>query len=186
MVSCNLSAITAIVFWTNLIITLCSPKTWSNLEIKPINNFLKNIPYTFSYARHKCPHSLPPLLRWICHDHLFFQCHFSRQVWGTLAARIRQHPPLELGSAIDWVLQTRTPSQNPTSTIIKLLLQASVSYIWKGRSSHLFTQVSFSPASIRISIDRHLRVRLLALPPSSPPSMSSLFDLYFGYISSPL
>ncbi|KAF3552671.1 hypothetical protein F2Q69_00016612 [Brassica cretica] len=99
---------------------------------------------------------------------------------------IRQHPPLELGSAIDWVLQTQTPSQNPTSTIIKLLLQASVSYIWKGRSSHLFTQVSFSPASIRISIDRHLRVRLLALPPSSPPSMSSLFDLYFGYISSPL
>ncbi|ESQ52824.1 hypothetical protein EUTSA_v10017884mg [Eutrema salsugineum] len=92
-----------------------------------------------------------------------------------LASRVRQNPPLDLLSISAWILQLELsigPSTpRPSSTIIRLLLQAVIYLVWKERNSRIFTNV-----------DRMIRDRLLSFPAQDPNS-PSLLEFYFGCIN---
>ncbi|CAA7021156.1 unnamed protein product [Microthlaspi erraticum] len=114
------------------------------------------------------------------HDHLFFDCEFSRDIWRDLASRIWQNPPLDLSSVITWILQPRPSPHASASVIIKLLFQAAVYLIWKERNSRIFKNISSTSGAIRVSVDRLIRDRLLSLP--STDGSPSLLEFYFGCI----
>jgi len=117
-------------------------------------------------------------------DHLFFECSFSMAVWSSFASKFFVNPPSSLRDVASWI-QSRpviaSQPRPPNATITKLILQASISAIWKERNSRIFSVASCSIPVIRKSIDRSLRDRLLSFPaPSS--SAPFLLAVYFGCI----
>ncbi|VVB10332.1 unnamed protein product [Arabis nemorensis] len=88
------------------------------------------------------------------HDHLFFGCSYSLEIWQDLASRIWQNPPLDLMAASTWILQPRQPTRSAATIIIKLILQSTIYLIWKERNSRIFTTTSTPSTSVKASIDR--------------------------------
>lgn len=40
------------------------------------------------------------------HDHLFFGCAYTMDIWRDLASRIWQNPPLDISAVVTWILQS--------------------------------------------------------------------------------
>lgn len=120
------------------------------------------------------------------HDHLFFECQFSRSVWVSLARRISEDPPTSLSSASTWVLSVQSSPPHYASKILKLLLQTSIYMIWKERNHRVFSAEARTISSTKSLVDRNMRNRLVSISPQDPVSQISLLGFYFGCINSPL
>ncbi|CAA7031080.1 unnamed protein product [Microthlaspi erraticum] len=112
------------------------------------------------------------------HHHLFFECPYSATVWGQLAARIWPNPPSDIHSAAAWISLNRHRQNSQAQTVSKLLLQSAVYLIWRERNARIFTGKATPATTLRVSIDRLMRDRLLSFP-SQSVFRSSLLEFYF-------
>ncbi|KAL1206951.1 hypothetical protein V5N11_005575 [Cardamine amara subsp. amara] len=114
------------------------------------------------------------------HDHFFFECEFSSQLWLAFASRVNQALPSRLSEVLlDLSLQQHPRA--PGSNILHLLLQVIVYSTWIERNKRMSQPLTV----IKASIDWTMRNRLLSFP-SVSLSSSSLFEFYFGCIFHPL
>ncbi|KAJ6752481.1 hypothetical protein OIU85_002855 [Salix viminalis] len=73
------------------------------------------------------------------HDHLFFQCRYSAQVWQTITGRACNHwPSLPWISLLEWTSTRFHRSKNMEDMIGPLLLASSVYHLWQERNSRIF------------------------------------------------
>lgn len=112
------------------------------------------------------------------HDHLFFGCGFSSELWQGFNLGMGNHLPVLLHSFGAAVTSVSAFSRSATGVVAKLLSQAIVYSVWKERNSRIFTGVSSSAASVRAAVDRVMRDRLLSFPATSVSS-PSLLEVYF-------
>ncbi|KAJ6379680.1 hypothetical protein OIU76_016349 [Salix suchowensis] len=82
------------------------------------------------------------------HNHLFFMCSFSSQVWKIIQDKARtQWPVLAWNSLVEWTSK-RFKNTNSTSNVIgALLFAATIYHIWQERNKRIF-QNHASQASI--------------------------------------
>lgn len=118
------------------------------------------------------------------HAHLFFECSYSLDVWGYLAAKFLPNPPASLTAATTWILHHNQPHHTKVISILKLLLQAVVYHLWIERNTRIFSAVATTSNHLRLAIDRTLRNRLLSFPGRSLHS-TSLLHVYFSKLSFP-
>ncbi|XP_019085128.1 PREDICTED: uncharacterized protein LOC109126280 [Camelina sativa] len=115
------------------------------------------------------------------HEHLFFQCPFSSEVWSFFASKFLPQPPDNLHAVADWIFHHQQPHHASMVILLKLLLQSTIYLIWKERNSKIFSSSYSSPASLQVSVNRTLRDRLLSLPAlrlSSPSLLLIYFSLF--------
>ncbi|KAG7588702.1 Reverse transcriptase domain [Arabidopsis suecica] len=108
------------------------------------------------------------------HDHLFFECPFSSEIWEFLASKFLHNPPSNISAVSSWITLHNLPSQSKVATILKLLLQIVLYHLWKERNARIFTDVASSAAALRLAIDRSMRDRLLSFPGTGSHSLSLL------------
>ncbi|CAL9239172.1 unnamed protein product [Arabidopsis halleri] len=84
---------------------------------------------------------------------------------------------------MDSPLQSAAPIKS--IHVLKLLFQSVIYHIWRERKSRIFTAVDSPVATLRLTIDRAMRSRLLSFPGSSAQPLS-LLQVYFRSLSFPL
>ena len=94
------------------------------------------------------------------HDHLFFECLFSFQVWDSLKvfAGLTNIP-----SSLEDVIHHLTPmasSRSVRSVVSKLLLAAASYYIWQERNNRIFKQQRRSESQVIDVIKSTVRLKL--------------------------
>ncbi|KAJ6737816.1 hypothetical protein OIU85_019837 [Salix viminalis] len=73
------------------------------------------------------------------HEHLFFQCRFSSQVWRRITGHAKIFwPPLAWGSLIDWTANKYHNNKLVHQMIGPLLLAAAVYHLWQERNRRVF------------------------------------------------
>ncbi|CAH8280760.1 unnamed protein product, partial [Arabidopsis lyrata] len=118
------------------------------------------------------------------HEHLFFRCQFSSEIWGCLAAKFLPNPPGSLAAASSWIILHNQPHNAKIITILKLLLQSAVYHLWKERNFRIFNAIESTAAATRLAIDRTMRNRLVSFPGTTLLS-PSLLQVYFSHLSFP-
>ncbi|XP_071704558.1 uncharacterized protein [Rutidosis leptorrhynchoides] len=104
------------------------------------------------------------------HDHLFFSCTFSAQVWSLILNHI-EFPMVTHGWKDFVLLVSPFASRNVASiVVIKLLLAASVYYVWQERNRRLFNKGSRSPVQLYETIYSTVRLKLMSFRWKSTPS----------------
>ncbi|CAA7031785.1 unnamed protein product [Microthlaspi erraticum] len=107
------------------------------------------------------------------HQHLFFSCTFSREVWLFFVSRIgNDNPPHNLTDVVDYLLHPPSTRNRHSQLILKLLFQQIVYAIWRERNARIFTTTTTPAVAIKRAVDRAIRDRLLMFP--STDSTSSL------------
>ena len=107
-----------------------------------------------------------PLLCPLCgmqsdsHDHLFFSCPFSMQVWGSLKSFAGLSLPTSL-DAISNVLIMTAKSRSVRSVVSKLLFAAASYYIWQERNNRIFKKQKRSEAQVVDLVKSTVRLKLL-------------------------
>ncbi|CAH8276923.1 unnamed protein product [Arabidopsis lyrata] len=119
------------------------------------------------------------------HDHLFFECEFSRSVWVSFAEKISPNPPISLSSASLWVLSVQSSPPHFASKILKLLLQTSIYLIWKERNRRVFSAEANTIYATKSLVDRTMHNRLISFSLEDTATRISLLGFYFGCINSP-
>ena len=97
------------------------------------------------------------------HDHLFFQCQFSKSVWnefqGMKALKQKPHTWKDTISAV----VTWYPNRSIVSIVGKLVFGAMVYYIWQERNKRLFTKEKRNEKALVEIIKDTIRLRLMSL-----------------------
>lgn len=93
--------------------------------------------------------------------HLFFECQFSHSVWRILLSKLRLHLPTQLEEIVLWL--TSVPLRKEIKSILKLVFQAAVYFIWKERNSRLHSGLNKPTWLIVKEIHLQIRAKLLAL-----------------------
>ena len=97
------------------------------------------------------------------HEHLFFQCSFANKVWEIMVQNAsfmnRNH---DLLSGCRYIADKQVKN-NFGWAVDKLILAASVYFIWQERNRRLFTGVSRNVESVISCIKDSVKTRLLAL-----------------------
>ncbi|CAA7054706.1 unnamed protein product [Microthlaspi erraticum] len=119
------------------------------------------------------------------HDHLFFECPLSQELWLFFASRIsgQSQQPL-LPSILDTILLPPISTSAHTTTLMRLLLQVTVYALWRERNARIFTTTNTPIHALKGVVDRTVRDRLLSFP--SLDGTPSLLESYFACISYPL
>uniref|UniRef100_A0A1J3EJP2 LINE-1 retrotransposable element ORF2 protein n=1 Tax=Noccaea caerulescens TaxID=107243 RepID=A0A1J3EJP2_NOCCA len=179
-----------------------SKSTWSQLRVSgPIVAWYKTI--WFKEAIPRCSFiawlvylaRLPTrdrLIRWglnvqpgcvLCsngsesHEHLFFECSFSSEIWSQIAGSLWPNPPTDLASVTTSILSM----QSSKAVVAKLWLQILIYLLWRERNARIFSANPRSSASsISSAVDRMMRDRLLSFPATSASS-TSLLQTYFSF-----
>ncbi|PWA88844.1 Lupus La protein [Artemisia annua] len=95
------------------------------------------------------------------HTHLFFECHFSSQVWTRVMQKIGMSSTLlSLDHITAWLL-SYGKSRSTNSIISKLVFAASSYFIWQERNARLFKQKKRSIEQVTEVIISTVRLKLL-------------------------
>ncbi|CAF1918353.1 unnamed protein product [Brassica oleracea var. botrytis] len=79
-------------------------------------------------------------------------------IWCYFTSRIHLRSPIDFEEVLRWMV---LPSRNSNvATIMKLLFQASLYYIWRERNSRLHTDVARSPSYLIGEIKNLMRLKL--------------------------
>ncbi|GJW60012.1 RNA-directed DNA polymerase, eukaryota, reverse transcriptase zinc-binding domain protein [Tanacetum coccineum] len=97
------------------------------------------------------------------HNHLFFGCDFSSRVWRFFKGLMRfESVPDNLYAAFDY-MSSRPITKSIWCIIQRLVLGATVYFIWIERNSRIFQQQSRSIEDMCAIIRENVRLRLLSL-----------------------
>ena len=109
------------------------------------------------------------------HDHLFFTCRYSTEVWQEVASRGRLNwPGLPWDRAWEWAVNEFHNKNHPKHNIAGLIMAASVYHIWCERNRRLYNQVYCSVTHTRNEILRTIRDKLANLGSQAHISQSLL------------
>lgn len=94
-------------------------------------------------------------------DHLLLHCSFSLEVWNSIMIRLGHHPRIfaNWSALITWLL---TKSPNRSTTLKRLVIQATVFLLWKERNIRVHDHIFASHSTVVSQIDRSIRDTLLA------------------------
>ncbi|GJU13779.1 putative reverse transcriptase domain, reverse transcriptase zinc-binding domain protein [Tanacetum coccineum] len=110
------------------------------------------------------------------HDHLFFECSFSSQVWR----HVRHLADMDVvpSTAQDIVSHLLPLSNKRTakSIIGRLVLAASAYFVWIERNNRLFKKIKRPPEEIRDLIMVTVRLKLVSLRFKSKDNVNRLLD----------
>ncbi|GKD58279.1 reverse transcriptase domain, reverse transcriptase zinc-binding domain protein [Tanacetum coccineum] len=96
------------------------------------------------------------------HDHLFFECVFSLQVWKQLISFIcMPNVPVSLSLIADF-FNPLANKRTARSVIVKLVLAASCYFIWQERNNRLFSKQKRSKDQVIEAIKSIVRLKLLS------------------------
>lgn len=109
-------------------------------------------------------------------DHIYFQCHYSWNIWTEIAGRVGQVPDRDWNQQVSSMQQT---SGHRHLQIIRLLTwQCTLYYVWAERNSRLHHKVFKPSHSISSQIQATIRSKVAALRDQSPRLSSSLFAVW--------
>ncbi|GKB53678.1 reverse transcriptase domain, reverse transcriptase zinc-binding domain protein [Tanacetum coccineum] len=96
------------------------------------------------------------------HDHLFFHCPFSTQVWGSLKDLADfSNVPGRYKDIVDYI-NPFAKRRSCKSVIAKLVFSASVYYLWQERNARLFSNQKRSVKQVVDVIKSSVRLKLLS------------------------
>ncbi|KAJ6432335.1 hypothetical protein OIU84_019555 [Salix udensis] len=97
------------------------------------------------------------------HDHLFFTCRYSLQVWKYIQAKTHSRwPNLSWFSLVEWTSRRYQDTKSINNRIGALILAATVYYIWQERNRRIFQQLSQSVSTVGEAIFQVLRDQLMS------------------------
>lgn len=107
-------------------------------------------------------------------NHLYFDCNFSWEVWGTMGRRCGITPMRTWSQSMN---QLQALSRSSPSTVLTLLCwQSCLYWLWSERNSRLHRQVFRSPDAISRLIDRQIKDKILIFRTSNPALASRLMQ----------
>ncbi|XP_071714240.1 uncharacterized protein [Rutidosis leptorrhynchoides] len=96
------------------------------------------------------------------HDHLFFECMYSSQVWRKITA-LTWLPQLSNWRAVCNCLSTAASRNTSTSVVAKLVFGAAVYFIWQERNNRLFKNSHRSEVKLFDDIYNTVRLKLMSI-----------------------
>ncbi|GJS75277.1 hypothetical protein Tco_0725158 [Tanacetum coccineum] len=110
------------------------------------------------------------------HDHLFFECNFSKQVWMYIRhlADMDVVPPTL--THITSHLQPLAKKRTAKSILGRLLLAASSYYVWLERNNRLFKKARRSPKELRDIIMVTVRLKLITFRFKNTSNVNHLLE----------
>ncbi|GKD81840.1 reverse transcriptase zinc-binding domain-containing protein [Tanacetum coccineum] len=110
------------------------------------------------------------------HDHLFFECNFSKQVWMYIRhlADMDVVPPTL--THITSHLQPLAKKRTAKSILGRLLLAASSYYVWLERNNKLFKKARRSPKELRDIIMVTVRLKLITFRFKNTSNVNHLLE----------
>ncbi|XP_021991414.1 uncharacterized protein LOC110888182 [Helianthus annuus] len=109
-------------------------------------------------------------------DHLFFQCHFSSEVWGSVRKYVDMGGVLDTWSSIIQWMELVSNSRTLEHIICKILVAATTYFIWQERNNRLFsTLVRNAEALSKIIIDT-VRLRIMGFKVSGEPKYDKILE----------
>ncbi|XP_071704336.1 uncharacterized protein [Rutidosis leptorrhynchoides] len=97
------------------------------------------------------------------HEHLFFQCMYAKKVWGSMKVLLMLRSLNDNFGDIINMLKSSPYKRNIWSIIHRLVLGATVYYIWQERNCRIFKQSSRSDAELIDIIQLNVRLKLCEL-----------------------
>ncbi|KAJ6707173.1 hypothetical protein OIU85_027518 [Salix viminalis] len=75
------------------------------------------------------------------HNHLFFRYNYSKRVWDSINEKADLHwPSLPWNHLIQWAASNIHHKKNTMSMIARLIMAASVYFIWQERNRRVFSR----------------------------------------------
>ena len=104
---------------------------------------------------HLCNHHMES------HEHLFFQCPFSANIWNAINAKAHiSWPVLHWKELLQWATSNYQKAHDITHVIPKLILSTTVYHLWYERNNRCFNNHPSSKQSITESIFQLIRSHL--------------------------
>nr|GEU71745.1 hypothetical protein [Tanacetum cinerariifolium] len=97
------------------------------------------------------------------HDHLFFECEFSKKVWDCLKCMVRMDHAPDCWSEIKEFMMNRPINKSIWSILQRLLLGASIYFIWQERNGRMFQDKARSVETLICLIKETVRLRIMSL-----------------------
>lgn len=159
---------------------------WNKSGI-PKHNFL-----SWLFVLNRCP-TRDRTLRWghqasplclLCNqsdesrDHLFFLCHFSWCLWGSLARRCGVIPERDWNRALSQIQSTGAGSTK--GKLLRLCWQGCIYWTWSERNARLHRQVFRSADAVLRLLDRQIKDRILSLRQTNPSASSKLMQQWLS------
>ncbi|KAL2252628.1 UNVERIFIED_CONTAM: hypothetical protein Sindi_0057500 [Sesamum indicum] len=112
------------------------------------------------------------------HNHLFFECRFSRQCLKVIRRQVRfQWPNKEWNTNINWAAQ-RKRGKHIVNMSYRPFLATRVYHIWKKRNIRLFEHTERTPIAMAVLIVEHTRQRIHSSPFPESISTRALLRLW--------
>ncbi|KAJ0833348.1 putative RNA-directed DNA polymerase [Helianthus annuus] len=97
------------------------------------------------------------------HDHLFFECKLSSEIWCTVRSKVGMDTVEPRWTEIvDW-LKHRSRSKSARNLLCKLIVAASMYVIWQERNNRLFKNHARPPDIISKAVIERVRYKLMGL-----------------------
>ncbi|XP_021996985.1 uncharacterized protein LOC110894117 [Helianthus annuus] len=95
------------------------------------------------------------------HNHLFFECKFSTQVWQSVRHKVGMDSvQAKWVDIVDWLL-VRSKSKSVVNYVARLLVAASAYLIWQERNARMFKNQLRPPETISALIIQQVRYKLM-------------------------
>ncbi|KAB5548042.1 hypothetical protein DKX38_011448 [Salix brachista] len=96
------------------------------------------------------------------HEHLFFQCLFSAQVWQTVNNKAKMHwPSLPWADLLQWAMSRVKKKGGINNHIGSLLLSSTVYHLWQERNRRIFCDHHKASQAISADIYQQVRTQLI-------------------------
>ncbi|KAJ6764100.1 hypothetical protein OIU74_023055 [Salix koriyanagi] len=98
------------------------------------------------------------------HEHLFFNCTFSSEVWrGINGLHNLSWPNHHWPRILSWAAKHHRKKSSIGSTVARLTLAATVYFIWKERNQRVFNKIYHPPRSVMEEIHEQLSSYMLSM-----------------------
>jgi len=97
------------------------------------------------------------------HEHLFFECKYSNHVWSLLKSKAGMP---NVSNHLDDVVTHLVPCSKGNSAkgvIGRLVLAATIYFIWQERNNRMFSNNTRTPEKLRDTIIHNVRMRLATI-----------------------
>nr|XP_043611868.1 uncharacterized protein LOC122583539 [Erigeron canadensis] len=112
------------------------------------------------------------------HDHLFFECSYSLQVWYSIRHLANmQHISERWDDITAWLIPIST-SKSGYSVTGRLLVAALAYYIWQERNNRMFTNLERTPGQLKEAVESTVRLKLASMKFKQSQKTLRLLELW--------
>ncbi|KAL9997817.1 hypothetical protein Hdeb2414_s0597g00922081 [Helianthus debilis subsp. tardiflorus] len=110
------------------------------------------------------------------HDHLFFSCYYSTQVWFHIRAHAEMENVQPVWSDVFTEMIQRKASKRIEVIVARLTVAAAAYYIWKERNTRLFQNNARPPDKLAQEILSTVRYKLMGLKFKESARMARMLE----------